>query len=97
VVVISARTLVQSAYSRDVENDADRYGADLVARSGGDGRALGRILERIDGQLEPSVTILRDHPVTKERIAHINAVAPERRGPPMLDAAEWAALKRICG
>jgi Zn-dependent protease with chaperone function len=97
LVVIAAKTLVQSAYSREVENNADRYGAELVARSGGDGRALGVILERIDGAIEPGMTILRDHPATKERIARINAVAPERQGPPMLDAAEWAALKRICG
>ena len=30
-------------------------------------------------------------------VAHINANAPPRRGKPLLDEAEWAALKRICG
>jgi Zn-dependent protease with chaperone function len=97
LVVIAARTIVQSAYSREVENAADRYGVELVARVGGDGRAFGTILERIAGAIEPGMSILRDHPVTKERIARINAIATPRRGPPLLDAAEWAALKRICG
>jgi Zn-dependent protease with chaperone function len=97
LVVIAARTIVQSAYSREVENAADRYGVGLVARIGGDGRAFGTMLERIAGAIEPGMSILRDHPVTKERIARINAIATPRRGPPLLDAAEWAALKRICG
>jgi Zn-dependent protease with chaperone function len=97
VVVIAARTLMQSAYSREVENAADRYGVELVDKIGGDGRALGTMLARIAGQIEPGMAILRDHPVTQERLARINAIAPPRSGPPLLDAAEWAALKRICG
>ena len=74
VVVIAARTIVQSAYSRDVESAADRYGVDLMSKIGGDGRALGTILERIAGTIEPGMTILRDHPGTKERVALINAM-----------------------
>ncbi len=97
VVVIAARQITQSAYSREVETAADRYGVELVAKVGGDGRALATILERIAGAIEPGMAILRDHPVTKARVELINAIAPPRRGPPVLDAAEWAALKRICG
>ncbi len=97
VVVIAAQTLMKSAYSREVEQAADRFGVELVAAIGGDGRALGTILNRIAGEGESGIAILRDHPVTKDRIAHINAIATGRRGPPLLDAAEWAALKRICG
>ena len=41
VVVIAARKIVQSSYSRDVESAADRYGVDLMSKTGGDGRALG--------------------------------------------------------
>jgi Zn-dependent protease with chaperone function len=96
VVVIAAQTLMKSAYSRDVERAADQYGVELVARMGGDGRALGTMLQRIAGE-EKGITILRDHPVTRDRIAHINAIVPERRGTPLLDPGEWAALKRICG
>ena len=42
------------------------------------------------------MTILRDHPGTKARVELINSISPPRRGPPLLDASEWAALKRIC-
>jgi predicted Zn-dependent protease len=96
VVVIAAQTLMKSAYSREVEGAADRYAVGLMTRMGGDGRALGSILDRIAGQ-EKGITILRDHPVTSERIARINAIAPDRRSAPLLDPDEWAALKRICG
>ncbi len=96
VVVIAARKIMESSYSRDVESSADRYGVELISKIGGDGRALGTMLERIAGSIEPGITILRDHPGTKARVELINSISPPRRGPPLLDAAEWAALKRIC-
>jgi hypothetical protein len=40
--------------------------------------------------------ILLDHPETKARVAAINAMAEASNGAPLLDAAEWAAVKRIC-
>ena len=100
VVVIAARTIVQSAYSREVEGAADRYGVELMGKIGGDPRALGTILERISGVIEPGIKILLDHPQTKERVIAINAAAaaglqvPRR---PLLTPNEWAALRRICG
>ena len=100
VVVIAARTVVQSAYSREVEAAADRYGVSLMAQaSAATPRALGAILDRIAGAIEPGSKILLDHPETKDRIAAINAAADAApsRIMPLLDAAEWAALKRICG
>jgi Zn-dependent protease with chaperone function len=99
VVVIAAKTVMQSAYSREVETAADNYGVRLMAGIGGDVRAFAAILERIAGAIEPGVKILLDHPETKQRITTINAAAgtlpSERR--PLLTAPEWAALKRICG
>jgi predicted Zn-dependent protease len=99
VVVIAARTVVQSAYSREVEAAADDYGVRLMASIGGDVRAFAAILERIAGAIEPGVKILLDHPQVKDRVAAINAAAErlpaERR--PLLSPPEWAALKRICG
>jgi Zn-dependent protease with chaperone function len=99
VVVIAAKTVMQSAYSREVEAAADDYGVRLMARIGGDVRAFATILDRVAGAIEPGVKILLDHPQTKDRVAAINAAAAtlvgERRT--LLTAAEWAALKRICG
>jgi Zn-dependent protease with chaperone function len=97
VVVLAARQIMQSAYSREVETEADRYGVELIDKIGGDGRALGTMLERIAGKIEPGITILSDHPDTKLRVAAINAIAPPHRGTALLDADDWADLKRICG
>jgi hypothetical protein len=98
VVVIAAKTVVQSAYSREVEAAADNYGVRLMAGVGGDVRAFAEILDRIAGAIEPGVKILLDHPQTKDRVAAINAAAAALPSVhrPLLNAAEWAALKRIC-
>jgi Zn-dependent protease with chaperone function len=96
-VVIGARAVLQSSYSRDVEGAADRYGVDLMSRAGGDPRALGAILDRVAGAIHPGVEILSDHPDTKARIAVINSLAPPGRpARPLLEEDEWRALKRIC-
>jgi Zn-dependent protease with chaperone function len=99
LVVIAARTVVQSAYARDVESLADRYSVSLMAKADGDPRALAAILDRIAGAAEPGSKILLDHPQTKDRIVAINAAAdaaPSKIAP-LISGADWAALQRICG
>jgi predicted Zn-dependent protease len=96
-VVIGARAVLQSSYSREVEGAADRYGVNLMSQAGGDPRALGVVLTRIAGAIHPGMEILRDHPDTKARVAVINTLAAESRPPQLLlEPSEWAALKRIC-
>ena len=96
VVVIAARTIVQSAHAREVETVADLYGVRLMAKVGGDGKALGAILGRI-GSMEPGIKILADHPDTKARIEAINAAAWPQSGDPVMSPDDWVALSRICG
>jgi Zn-dependent protease with chaperone function len=102
VAVMAMRTVLQSSYSRETEAAADGYGAALLGRLGRDPRALGAILFRIAGTPGPMAKILLDHPEAQERAAAIEALAGPRAGirdgtdTPLLDAAEWAALKRIC-
>jgi Zn-dependent protease with chaperone function len=96
-VVIGARAVLQSSYSREVEGAADRYGVDLMSRAGGDPRALGAVLTRIAGAIHPGMEILSDHPDTKARVAVINTLSPPGSpAQPLLEPAEWHALKRIC-
>lgn len=95
-VIIAARTILQLAYSREVEGDADRYALTLMAKAGGDGRALATILERIAGAIEPGAKMLLNHPETKERAVLIKAGAGPKPNAPMLDAMQWTALQRIC-
>jgi len=95
-VVIAARTILRSSYSRRVESAADGYSVNLMEKAGGDPRALGAILARIVSDKEHGIKILLDHPETKDRIAAIDAVTVNGPTTPLLDAADWNALKQIC-
>jgi Zn-dependent protease with chaperone function len=95
-VVLASRTVLKSAYSREVEAAADAYSVSLMSKAGGDPHALGAILARIGGATEPGMKILLDHPETKARVAAINAAAGSVTGAPMLTTEEWTVLKRIC-
>ncbi len=95
-VVIAAKTVLQSSYTREAESAADAYAAALMNKAGGNVRALATMLTRIGGATEPGMKILLDHPETKARVAAINKFADAKSTTPFLDAKEWAALKRIC-
>ena len=95
-VVIAARTVLKSSYSRRVEASADAYSVDLMEKAGGDPHALGTVLARIVGDKDHGMKLLLDHPETKDRIAAIDAVAVTGTTMPLLDAADWGALKQIC-
>jgi Zn-dependent protease with chaperone function len=94
-VIVVAKTVLQSSYSRDVEASADAYSVDLMIRSKADPHALAVILKRIAGDAEGWSKLLLDHPETKDRIAAIEK-APRGTPQPMLDEAQWVDLKRIC-
>jgi Zn-dependent protease with chaperone function len=110
-VVIGARAVLQSSYSREVESAADRYAVELMGRAGGDPRALGAVLTRLAGANHPGMDILSDHPDTKLRVKLIEDLAkpaadlarptadlarPTAAPQSLLEPSEWAALKRIC-
>ena len=96
-VVMAATSLLQSAYSREAESAADAFAVQVMLKLGADARALGRFLDRVAGGKEPGFSIFLAHPVTRERLAAINALAPPQSGgAKLLESAEWAALKRIC-
>jgi Zn-dependent protease with chaperone function len=95
-VVIAAKSVLQSSYTREAEAAADAFGAELMVKANSNPRALGSLLSKVGGATEPGMKILLDHPDTKARIAAINRVAPARTITPFLNAGEWAALKRIC-
>jgi Zn-dependent protease with chaperone function len=95
-VVFAARAVLKSSYSREVETRADLYGVGLMARIGGDPRALGTILQRIAGANHPGMQILLDHPDTQKRVTAINAASTPKSPGALIEPAEWRALKRIC-
>jgi len=95
-VVLAAKSVLQSSYTREAETAADTYGTDLMNKAGGDARALATMLEKIGGATEPGMEILMDHPETKARVAAIRQKAAARPSSPLLEPGEWAALKKIC-
>jgi Zn-dependent protease with chaperone function len=95
-VVIAAKIVLNSSNSRTTEAAADRFGAEMMSRIGGDPRALGAILVRISGKEGEAPHFLLSHPEASERVAAIDLVAmPEARAA-LLTPAEWADLKGIC-
>jgi predicted Zn-dependent protease len=103
--MIAAQTVLQTSHTREVEAAADGYAVGLMSGIGGDAHALGRILLRMAGTTHSGPMILHDHPDTEKRVAAIEAMAPPPTadirnggGPhrPLLEQAEWAALRNIC-
>jgi len=95
-VVVAAKTLLRTSYSREVEAAADGYAVMLMRKIGGDQRALATILSRIAGGTHAEPKILADHPETSDRIVAIEAMASSAPRRPLLTQTEWAALKSIC-
>ena len=95
-VVVAAKTLLRTSYSREVEAAADGYAVMLMRNIGGDQRALATILSRIFGGTHGEPKILADHPETNDRIVAIEAIASSTPRRTLLTQTEWAALKAIC-
>jgi Zn-dependent protease with chaperone function len=96
-VIVAARAVLKSSYSREQEAAADAYGVALMRKAGGDPRALGTLLGKIGGATEPGMKILRDHPDTNARIAAINRLSLAAfPSVPFLPNEDWASLRGIC-
>ena len=99
-LILVGKTLLFAAHSREVEADADAFAAQTLTKLGRPARPMGELLERITGPEdgEGLLTILHDHPLTKERLDYLAAQDQGRPvdGAPILTEAEWNALKRIC-
>jgi Zn-dependent protease with chaperone function len=95
-VVIAAKTVLSSSYSRHAEAAADAYSVQLMQKVDGDPKALAVILSRIASANEEGFELLRDHPDTKDRIAAINKATVEDPPRTLLTGTEWKALKAIC-
>ncbi|MEX0841193.1 MAG: M48 family metallopeptidase [Xanthobacteraceae bacterium] len=95
-VVVAARSVLESSYSRETEAAADSYAVAVMNMAGRDADALGRILARVGDMHGSAPEILLEHPATEDRIAAIHALAAPPTTSPLLTSGEWAALKQIC-
>lgn len=101
IVAAGGRALLGAAYSRDAEREADAFSVDALAAAGGDPRALGPFLRSLGDAGEPSglTSLLSTHPLTADREAAIEARAAGtgRSAAPLMDDADWSALRAVCG
>jgi Zn-dependent protease with chaperone function len=100
ITVSILTNLVGSAYSRDAEREADQVSVEMMAAAGADPRAINAFFNRL-ASMEGGggfTNLFRSHPVTTERIAAVEKMSAGVTGArrPILDGAEWAALKNIC-
>jgi predicted Zn-dependent protease len=100
--------LLQFAYSREAEAEADATAIDILDGAGLRSDGLAHFFARIDkGEKTDGASLWRyvaSHPPTHERIAALNNHPAQPRRPggkpdeltPVLSEADWAALKAIC-
>jgi len=88
-------------YRRGDEAEADREGLRMLAAAGVDPKAMVtfmQTLERKAGDAPRLVSYLSSHPHTADRVAELARLAGERevRTRPLLEPAEWAAVRTMC-
>ncbi len=83
-------------FSRDDEDEADRVGAEIMARAGWDPRGMIDLLETVREQekRDPSSVevFFSNHPAAKDRIALLEGVVPAQRAGKS-DSAEFQAMR----
>jgi Zn-dependent protease with chaperone function len=96
-LIIGSKFLIGNRYSRENESEADRFAIEVLSKAGGDVRALGSFLARVAKVPgEKQMELLLSHPVTDDRIAEINKLAPVWQGKPILSPDEWSAVQAAC-
>ncbi|HHY50887.1 MAG TPA: M48 family metallopeptidase [Alphaproteobacteria bacterium] len=92
--------LIDSRFSREAEREADAYAAATARRLGFQPVGLVNLLERVatDDEMTRALALLSTHPLTSERRAALEALTiPATASVPAFTAAEWAAIKSMCG
>lgn len=96
-VVVASRALLQSAFSRDAEREADRFGVELMLRAGGDPAGLARFFDGAPSSGPGALAWIASHPTHAEREQAIREAARgQARAGPALTPEQWTALRAIC-
>jgi predicted Zn-dependent protease len=104
----AAQLMVQFAYSREAEAEADATALTIIENAGLRSDGLARFFARIratDAKKNEATfwRYISTHPPTEDRIAAINSRAAQQKPPgnstpsaPALSAPDWQSLKAIC-
>lgn len=96
-VIFAGRQLLDSAYSRDAETQADRTAADAMLALGRSPAAMGKLLVKLTGEDGQGLPIFfRSHPYSRERASILASLDKGISGKPLLDESQWQALRAIC-
>jgi Zn-dependent protease with chaperone function len=99
-LIFASRSLVTSSYSRDAEANADSFAIETMHRLGRPAKPMGELMVRVTGKEGgKGLSIVSSHPLSEDRLARMGKADAGNTlsGPPLLSAAEWRALKGICG
>lgn len=90
--------MLNGAYSRDKERQADDYAVWLMQENGWTVKPLGALFGRmVDkfGDQDGMFALVSSHPATAERIETLNALADD--GGAAWSPEDWQAIKAVCG
>jgi Zn-dependent protease with chaperone function len=94
----SASKVLEARHTIPQEAAADAYSVALMTKAGGDPHAIAAFFEHVTRVAGVDrAELLDDHPTNSERIAAVKAAPAAANPTPFLTAAEWQALKRVCG
>lgn len=90
-------------YTRSAEEQADDYALELMERGDIDPKGLRQFFEKLSKKsgegasktLDGLTDMLSTHPLSRERVEYFKPMAPGQARP-VVSAAEWQAIKRIC-
>jgi predicted Zn-dependent protease len=92
--------LVDSRFSREAEQQADRFAFAAAQRMGFEPTGLADLLERVanDDDYSRALALLSTHPLTAERREALELLRKDAGGPvrPAFSADEWQAIKTMC-
>jgi len=94
--LFATRSLLSAAYARDIEAGADGFAITVMHRLGRPTAPLGDLLQRLTGPGDGQLSLLRDHPLTPDRVRRLQQEDTAPTGPDLLNPAEWQALRKIC-
>jgi len=98
VLLLASRTLISARHSREAEAGADAFAAKTLLGLGRSPAPLGVFLLRMTGEQSGGpIALLASHPLTQDRLAELKRQDAPATGAPLLDDAQWKALKGICG
>jgi Zn-dependent protease with chaperone function len=96
-IIFASRELFQASHSREAERTADQTTIDIMRKLGRSPKPMGEFLLRVTGKEKgKGLALISSHPLSEDRLARMSQQDQSPTAPPLLTAAEWAALKAIC-